>query len=87
MRQMVIICVVIFLIVWGFGVFFGYLVSFKKIKLTAPQPEISGVAELQKQRRFMEESQDFKRRTMQDQQYQIQRYRDTLKTNPPMSRF
>ena len=87
MRQMVIICVIIFLIVWGFGVFFGYLASLKKIKLTAPQSEISGAAELQKQRRLVEDSQDLKRRTMQDYQYQIQRYKDTLKTNPTMGRF
>lgn len=79
---MVIVCVVIFLLVWGLGLFFGYLVGLKQIKLPSPDPHPSGPAYLKDQQQISEESKDSKKRMMQDYQYQIQRYKDTIKTTP-----
>ena len=88
MRQIVIACVGIFLVAWGLGLFFSYLAGLKKIKLPAsPQSELSGPALLEDQRRIAAESEDLRRKAMQDQQYQIQKSRDILKINTTTNRF
>ncbi len=79
---MVIICVAIFLLVWGLGLFFVYLAGFKQIKLPPADSHPSGPAYLKDQQRITGESEDQRKRMMQDYQYQIQRYKDTIKTTP-----
>ena len=87
MRQLVILCIGIFLVVWGLGVFLAYLAGLKTITLPAPKSNMSGPAYLEEQRRIADDTEEGQRKVMQDYRYQIQKYKNTHQASPSMGRF
>ena len=84
MKQLIILFAVVFVIVLGVGLFFGYLSGLKYIKLPeSPSGISSTTAQIESQKRFAAESKEQNQKMMQDYQFQIQIFRNNLKTTSP----
>ena len=77
MRQLIAIFIIVFVLVWGLGVFIGYLSGFKRIQLPQSPSNQSGPALLDEQKKITTESEESRNKLMQDYQYQLQRYKGT----------
>ena len=88
MGKIIGIFLVVFLILWGVALFLGYTSGYyKKIKFPEFKSNVSRTAASDEQRKISQESKELKSKTMQDYQYQIRHYKDTLRTDPAMGKF
>ncbi len=87
MKSVVALAVAILLFVWGLGLFLGYLSGLKKFKMPENQSNTYGPAYLEDQRRLSEESEESRRKMMQDYRFQTQKYKDTFPRSPSFGKF
>lgn len=87
MKAVVAIVVVIFLFIWGLGLFLGYLSGLKKFKMPESQTNEYGPAYLDEQKRLADESEESRRRMMQDFQFQTKQYKEPFRPSPSFGKF
>ena len=83
MRQIIIIFIGVFLLIWGLGLLFSFLSGISKLAPPLQKSPISGTAVQKDQRRLADEAEEMNRKAMQDLQFQMQHYKDTRMTDFP----
>ena len=87
MKTVIAIVVAIFLFIWGLGLFLGFISGVKKFKMPESQTNEYGPAYLNEQKRLADESEESRRKMMQDLQFQTQQYKEPFKSNPSFGKF
>ena len=88
MKSTVIISVLVFLLILGFGLFIGYLNSVKETNLPPAESTLPSSSELlQKQHEMAEEAEKRKKATLEDYEYQIKKSKEMLEPTTPFRKF
>ena len=87
MRSFYVLIIVVFLGIWGMGIFLSYLGTFGKSKMPTLDSMKNDPALLEEQKRVVSESEDMRKKAMEDYEYQRKHYKNTLPGNPPSSKF
>lgn len=76
MRQLITLFVLTFLLIWGLGLLFGFLGEFRKVKLPSPIHNSAQPAYLEDQQKIATDTEESRKKFMEDYRYQVQKYKD-----------
>ncbi len=81
MKNIYVICFLVFAFIWGMGIFFSYLFGLTKASIPKIKAESSTRTLLEEQHKISDDSEQKRKKTMEDYEDHLKRYKDTFPKN------